>query len=201
MITNNDLQKQQKEFEVKNYPDQFETYGKLLIRRFDERDKYDTKTLYLLKVWRGKANKPLAYYWYKSGLERETAIVRYKESEDRAMKFMADQRVRAETERVLFKSKLQVGSILYSSWGYDQTNIDFYQIIKKKGDFVWIRELKQRVTESVGWCSDMVAPLWGDFTDDSKLLKKKIGAGDLKLKSYSYAWLWDGRPKNQTSYA
>ena len=29
-----------------------------------------------------------------------------------------------------FRRSLRVGDILYSSWGWEQTNIDFYQVIR-----------------------------------------------------------------------
>lgn len=34
-----------------------------------------------------------------------------------------------------------VGDILYTSWGYDQTNVDFYQVIRVSGKNAWIREI------------------------------------------------------------
>ena len=35
------------------------------------------------------------------------------------------------------------GAILVDSWGWDQTNIDFYRITKRSGDFVTVEKLKK----------------------------------------------------------
>ena len=44
----------------------------------------------------------------------------------------------------MIKHPLQIGSILYTSWGYEQTNIDFYQVIELIGtSTVVLREIAQ----------------------------------------------------------
>ena len=45
-----------------------------------------------------------------------------------------------------FRRSLRVGDILYSSWGWEQTNIDFYQVIAIRGSAVDLRQLDQRTT-------------------------------------------------------
>ena len=40
---------------------------------------------------------------------------------------------RRETEETQNAEGVHLGDILYTSWGYDQTNIDFYQVVKLKG--------------------------------------------------------------------
>ena len=40
-----------------------------------------------------------------------------------------------------FRRSLRVGDILYSSWGWEQTNIDFYQVIAIRGCTVRLRQL------------------------------------------------------------
>jgi hypothetical protein len=44
---------------------------------------------------------------------------------------------------VIEKVKVQpkVGDILYSSWGYDQTNIEFFKVVKVSEFSVWIQEV------------------------------------------------------------
>ena len=43
-------------------------------------------------------------------------------------------------------NSLQIGSILYASWGYDQTNIDFYEVTKLIGrTTLELRELGQEL--------------------------------------------------------
>lgn len=44
-------------------------------------------------------------------------------------------------------SKLEIGSILYTSWGYEQTNINFYQIVDIKGKTLKIQEINYNSTD------------------------------------------------------
>ena len=45
----------------------------------------------------------------------------------------------------------KVGDILYSSWGYYQTNIDFYKVVKVSEFSVLIQKLNSAITEITGW--------------------------------------------------
>lgn len=99
-------------------------------------------------------------------------------------------------------TKLTEGSILYTSWGYDQTNIDFYQVTKVIGKkMVELRELVQsRDTSGMAFDQGMCSPIKDKFTDEAPI--RKIASSDsVKIKSYAIASLWDGRPKHFTSYA
>ena len=95
---------------------------------------------------------------------------------------------------------LKVGDILYSSWGYDQTNVDFYEVVALVGTtMVEIRERRSSVVED-GMMSGK-ATLGEGFASE-KTMKKKVGAGDsVKIESYAWAHLWDGTPRYTSWYA
>jgi hypothetical protein len=106
----------------------------------------------------------------------------------------------------------QVGTILYSSWGYDQTNIDFYKIVKASGKSVWIVPMTK--SQNSAWQdAEYVMPdsvvEFQQFRDyetgeikivpivpDRKLWNTKFEG--VKLTSFSGAYLWDGKQKLQT---
>lgn len=48
---------------------------------------------------------------------------------------------------------LKVGDIFYSSWGYDQTNIDFYKVLEitKSGKSARIQMVGQKITRDAGF--------------------------------------------------
>lgn len=95
------------------------------------------------------------------------------------------------------------GAILYTSWGYDQTNIDWYEIVKRKGAFVWIREIGGRREEN-GWATGTTLPAPGHFIGPEMRKKVRVYKGDensVRIESYASAWLWDGKPKRWSSYA
>ena len=122
-------------------------------------------------------------------------------------------------------TKPEVGQILYSSWGYDQTNIDFYQIVRvsDKGT-VWILPMSKQ-SDTVGWEQYSVLPgavrtehqvreYFGEPNDNGFQDYRNVTVpikpsrhkwnqsyGGVTLSSYSCAWVWDGKPKHETKYA
>lgn len=96
---------------------------------------------------------------------------------------------------------ITVGTIFYSSWGYDQTQVDFYEVVGLTPKGVKIRKIGQSV-EGAGFGSDKVSATKGRFLDDEVQTKMLRGSADspyLSLTSYSSAWVWDGTPKYQTA--
>lgn len=96
-------------------------------------------------------------------------------------------------------SALKLGDILYSSWGYDQTNIDFYQVTRLVGAHtVEIRAIQSSVDHG-DQGSDYVKAIKDAFTNDKPLIKRVRDNTTINLNSYASAWLWDGKPKYQTA--
>jgi len=102
---------------------------------------------------------------------------------------------------------LKVGDILYSSWGYDQTNIDFYQVIRVVSDrTVEIREIGSKVLDS-GYGQDTVVGVKdaflsprGEYDDTGKPMIKRVSSDNtIKISSFEYAWPWDGTARSETS--
>ncbi len=93
-----------------------------------------------------------------------------------------------------------VGDILYTSWGYDQTNVDFYQVIEAKGATATIRKIAGRTASSERG-SDYVVPQPGSFIGAPKKKRVQkdhpytINMGD----GEGHAHVWDGKPKYQTA--
>ena len=109
---------------------------------------------------------------------------------------------RAEEERLKYmaeSNKIQPGEILISSWGYEQTNIDFYIVLSRKNDFVTIQEIGQqrRLTGDMsGVCSPDPTTIIGEP------FRRKINRwGSVNLESYKSCMLWDGREYSWSSYA
>ena len=50
-----------------------------------------------------------------------------------------------------------VGSIFASHWGYEQTNVDFYQVVEVKGKSVMIREINGNGHDTGPMCGKTVA--------------------------------------------
>lgn len=105
------------------------------------------------------------YYFHSEG-EREV-WVREKIS-------TIKQRVKDETNRRQMKKEavgnhsFKCGDVLYQSWGYDQTNINFYQVVEVLPKSVKIRPISQIMVEgSDGFMSEYVKPDINGFTGEA----------------------------------
>lgn len=109
-----------------------------------------------------------------------------------------------------------VGAILDSSWGYEQTNSDFYRIERRKNDTVWLlplRSISRHVTDMTGTCIPGEPKQPGDFEPasqgcrwDGKLIRrtlKRYKEGRIAGLSIKHGWasLWEGTPQGWTGYA
>lgn len=95
---------------------------------------------------------------------------------------------------------MQVGNILSCSWGFEQTNVDFYKVISVSGSFVTVIQLMSETVESKPDYTGLVMPLV-DCEIGAKIRRKINSRGDIKMTDYSWAKLWDGKPEHITSYA
>lgn len=90
----------------------------------------------------------------------------------------------------------EVGDILYSSWGYDQTNIDFYKIVRATDKSVWIQKIGSRSVEgSQGFMSCNVVPDPDVVLEDKATVHRiRFWRGELSLHltSYSSAYPYEG---------
>ncbi len=95
-----------------------------------------------------------------------------------------------------------VGQIYYSTWGYDQTNVDFYQVVFAKGQTAVLRLLKKEKT-STGSMSGRAVAKVGVYVGDP--LRKKIvsynGKPAFSSPNGGLITLWDGKPVGYSEYA
>lgn len=61
---------------------------------------------------------------------------------------------------------LTVGQILESMWGYDQTNVDFYEVIKVTHATVVVRKLRTEAVEQRAHMSSTVTPKPEDYAGE-----------------------------------
>lgn len=99
---------------------------------------------------------------------------------------------------------VEVGTIFVSSWGYDQTNVDFYQVIRLMPASVELRPIGKHYTET-GFMSGTSVPIPDNFVG-GPFTKRVTGGwrGDgawINLTSYSGASVWDGQPERESHYA
>src|SRR5699024_303951 len=95
---------------------------------------------------------------------------------------------------------LKVGDILVSTWGYEQTNVDFYQVVSFNGKtMVTIQQILSERNASDGFMTYTATPRVGEFVGEP--MRRKVNAhGYINLSSFSGASKWNGKPINGSSY-
>lgn len=93
-----------------------------------------------------------------------------------------------------------VGMIYKSSWGYDQTNVDFYEIVARRGKtMVELRPVASDVIEDGPGRYRLVA-IPGEYTGAS--FRRKVQTygdpGYVSIASYASATPWSGTPAYDT---
>jgi hypothetical protein len=109
-----------------------------------------------------------------------------------------------------YRDGYDVGDVLEESWGYDQTNIDFYRVVRRTKVTVWLVPLKQRMIEATGPMSETVRPTFEvaepDWSWDGKPIRRRLKSWDgtvrgLQVNGHGWCSTWDGKPSYQSHYA
>lgn len=147
----------------------------------------------------GKTRKPTWSFYFSTETQREAKI----RATIEAAKASAVRKAESRAERNQ-PSKLAIGDILYSSWGYDQTNIDFYQVTRLVGPFtVEIRQVASRDigdNEGNSSMSGKCVAVKDSFKGDP-MIKRVTDGCRVKIESYASATPYDGRPLYYSWYA
>ena len=160
----------------------------------------------------GTAGRHRFHYGFRSEDQRNAEIVRFKASVEGAI----ERKTTRMTERKAAGHGLAVGQILVSSWGYDQTNVDFYIVTRLAGrKSVYLRKLAQNTVEITGWAQEQVSPLFLEMVDGEPVMRPNPVGDEFRAfaingcvsfpryskHGYGSASKWSGTPKHSSSYA
>lgn len=101
--------------------------------------------------------------------------------------------------------KYSAGDILVASWGYGQTNVNFYEVVKTTATMVHLRRIEyematHRPEHMVGTCVP-ARPLKSDKHRPEVFRKKVQDDGRVKIEDWITAWEWDGSDMSFSYYA
>ena len=134
-------------------------------------------------AFHGKANKPDWHIKFRSTNSRIDRIADYVA----AFQQRADQKVAERKAKSEWQHGLKVGDVFRSSWGYDQTNIDYYEVVAIHGKAVDVREIGQQ-SEDTGWLQGNCVPAPGKYISDVRRMIPQRGYnGEPSLAVYSFA--------------
>jgi hypothetical protein len=121
------------------------------------------RTLFCAMQFQPKATKPTWHSGFRTLEDRETYIQKAIEAYDRHQAAKKQYRKERATGD---PSLADPGAVFCYSWGYDQTNVDYFQVVKRAGLMVWIRPIAcESIKGSEGFMSDSVRPAVGHFAD------------------------------------
>jgi hypothetical protein len=140
----------------------------------------------------GTAYKPAFHFRFQND-ERRTKFLDEWLASQRAS---VARRVERKTSRKAATHELQLGDVVYSSWGYEQTNVDFYQVVRVvSAKTVEVRQVAKETTET-GFMSGVTVPLKDHFLKGSQVLSRRASGASVASigRSEGSASKWDGRP-------
>lgn len=101
----------------------------------------------------------------------------------------------------------KVGDILVCSWGYDQTNVDFYKVLSlsPSGKSVSIQRINSIIKEDGFMCGKSVPAVphtVSNYRGEIMTKRAKIMQDGycVNISNYSTAFLWDGKPEYVSWY-
>lgn len=152
-------------------------------------------TLYAL-AYRGKRSKADWHYSFRTEERRNEEIQSFFKSLDASTRYKAERKVQHSQPHTV-----KAGEIVYNSWGYEQTNVDFYEVVKATAHFVWLQRLAAETTET-GLMQGRKSALTG--TRSGEITKHRVSAfsGGQSIRfEHGSGSLWDGQPKFCSWYA
>lgn len=122
--------------------------------------------------YHGKANNHDFHYTFPTEAARAQYVARWMEG----WKVEQERKAKSRQEKKQFRHSLKVGSILSTCWGYDQTNIEYFEVTRLIGDtMVEVREIAQE-RESTEFMQGKCVPVPGSYI--GKPMRKRVLSGN-----------------------
>lgn len=141
--------------------------------------------------YQGRSKKPALHV----GSTNPDQTARELERWIRAQEARTAQRLAEREAQRQFVCRWPVGTILYATWGWEQTNVDFYEVVGVRGaKTVVLRRLQSEIAEyGAGAMSGYSTPVPGQYRDDAFTARAK-SENYAAIDGRKLAHLWDGRP-------
>jgi hypothetical protein len=146
-------------------------------------------------------------YRYKDEAQLDRHVTEFLDGEVKRLAEREQHKAAKSAEQKNFRTSLKVGDVLHYSWGYEQTNCEFYEVVEvsPSGKSVMIRRIAGAIVPgSEGYMSESLTAARGHYIGERmrKPVKPGFGSsGDRVPMKFGSATLWSGRPMTSTHYA
>jgi|DEB0MinimDraft_10_1074344.scaffolds.fasta_scaffold132116_1 hypothetical protein len=115
------------------------------------------------------------------------------------------QRIALENKNVNASDFYEIGDIIVNSWGYEQTNVSFYQVVGITKRTIKTKQISQEMVEGSGNSNGMaceVMPKKDAFIVDGKEYKHIVNKDGYlsQPESYYHFHKWEGKPEYKSWY-
>ena len=139
----------------------------------------------------GRGAKPRWRYSFGDEAQRGAEIDRL---------FEERRRVAAARAQRAARHTLSVGDVLDCAWGYEQTNVEFYQVIRVLAASVEMRPIASaKVEASASAMRGTCTPVPDRFIGPPRLYRAD-GTNSVVIRKDARATPWNGRPRHWSSY-
>ncbi len=138
-------------------------------------------------AYRGRATRPTWNYLFASEDQMAQTI-------DQFFAGLAAheevKRKRVEARRA-YVPALKPRDVLHTHWGYEQTNVEFFEVLAVKGKRVTLREIARSVEET-GYMCGLARPIRGAYVGEPFTRTAQPG-DEIKIDDIRYAWPLEDR--------
>lgn len=127
---------------------------------------YQQRGKFAVAAFNSRSKKPIFHFLYHTEADCIEVITTFF-LDERNKK--ADRHLR-RLERSNYVNQLVVGDILYTSWGYDQTNVDYYQITRVLNKKIGVRPIRGEYFQVTYMSGDSV-PVPNQFIDEEFIVR------------------------------
>jgi len=134
-----------------------------------------------------------AAVWYE-------AVVKKIDNGQRASKAALALKEERRAAHKAYRHDYAVGDVLVSSWGYEQTNVDFYKVVVLRGSTqVVLVKVGQDAVENSAGMQGTTTPK-PDVVVGAPSKPLRVGPGGYVRMGHRSAHRWDGNPQFWSSY-
>lgn len=148
-------------------------------------------------VFYGKQSKPVARYRALNEAQRIKAVQQLFDSRQASLRAKADRRA----ERNAKPRKVELGAAYYTMWGYDQTNVDWYEVVELVGEkSARVRRIRSQDASNGDepYMTGKAIPAMGQYIGEPQLVR--CHGDSFKIDGH-YASRWELRAIGWTAYA